>query len=166
MLTETAIKHAKPKAAPYKLSDERGLVMLVQPTGAKWWRFRYRLWGKEKGFSLGIYPDVSLAKARERRDDARRLVADGVDPLDVRRDERNAHKDTFSVVAKEWSEQKVWAQITRTKNERVIRYLNKEIGNRDARTAVRAGTQRFPDLHRVIFRLPWALLAHGDRRKR
>ncbi len=72
MLTETAIRHAKPKEKPYKLFDERGLFMLVAPTGGRLWRFRYRHGGKEKLLALGAYPDVPLRRAREKRDAARR----------------------------------------------------------------------------------------------
>ena len=74
-LTDIKIKQAKPKEKPYKISDEKGLYLEVAPSGGKWWRLKYRIEGKEKRFSLGVYPDVSLALARERRDDARKLIA-------------------------------------------------------------------------------------------
>jgi hypothetical protein len=80
MLTEAAIRNAKPREKPYKIFGERGLFMLVVPTGGRLWRFRYRHGGKEKLLSLGAYPDVALRRAREKRDEARRLVADGIDP--------------------------------------------------------------------------------------
>jgi len=80
MLTETRIRAAKPREKPYKLFDERGLYMLVNPDGSRWWRFKYALEKREKGISLGVYPDVPLKRARERRNEARQLVADGVDP--------------------------------------------------------------------------------------
>jgi hypothetical protein len=66
----TAVKAARPSAAPFKLFDERGLFLLVQPGGQRYWRFKYRIDGREKLLSLGVYPDVSLALARERRDRA------------------------------------------------------------------------------------------------
>jgi hypothetical protein len=75
LLTETRIRAAKPADKPYKLFDERGLFMLVPPAGGRLWRFRYRLGGVEKLLTLGAYPDVSLKRAREKRDDARRSVA-------------------------------------------------------------------------------------------
>src|SRR5690606_2791599 len=75
MLSNTTVKNAKAAAKPYKLSDERGLFLHVQPTGAKWWRFKYMFAGKEKLLSLGTYPDTSLALAREKRDKARQQVA-------------------------------------------------------------------------------------------
>jgi hypothetical protein len=65
-LTDVAIRKAKPKKAPYKLSDGGGLFLWVQPAGGKWWRYKYRFAGKEKLLALGTYPDVTLADARER----------------------------------------------------------------------------------------------------
>jgi hypothetical protein len=79
-LTDTAIRNAKPKETPYSVPDERGLSVLVQPTGGKWWRLRYRFDGKAKMLSLGVYSDVSLKDARERRDAARKLLANAIDP--------------------------------------------------------------------------------------
>ena len=79
MLTETAIRSAKARERPYKLFDERGLFMLVAPAGSRLWRFRYRYGGKEKLLALGAHPDAPLRRAREKRDEARRLVADGID---------------------------------------------------------------------------------------
>ncbi len=70
-ITDTAIRNAEPKEKPYSLADERGLSILIQPAGGKWWRFRYRFDGKAKMLSFGIYPDVGLADARERREAAR-----------------------------------------------------------------------------------------------
>jgi integrase len=104
VLTENRVKNAKPheERKQYKLYDGRGLYLLVTPDGGRWWRFKYRLNGREKGISLGTYPDVSLKRAREKRDDARRLVADNIDPSDRRRAEKDAHADTFRAIADEW----------------------------------------------------------------
>ncbi|WP_298207173.1 integrase arm-type DNA-binding domain-containing protein [Ferrovum sp.] len=79
-LTEMAVKKAKPEAKPYKMADGGGMFLLVQPTGAKYWRFKYRVLGVEKLLALGVYPDVSLAQAREGRDDARKLLRNKTDP--------------------------------------------------------------------------------------
>jgi integrase len=79
-LTDTAIRRAKPKEKPYKLGDSLGLFMLVQPSGGRLWRLKYRVNGSEKKLGLGIYPDVSLSEARERRDEARKAIASGADP--------------------------------------------------------------------------------------
>lgn len=108
-LTDVAARTAKPREQPYTLADGRGLVLQVTPQGGKRWRFRYRFEGKEKMLSMGLYPDVPLATARERRDEARKLIAEGQDPSAVRR----AHKaatdgaplNSFEVLAREWFEQ-------------------------------------------------------------
>lgn len=105
-LTDIKIKQAKPREKPYKISDESGLYLEVAPAGGKWWRLKYRINGKEKRLSLGVYPDVSLALARERRDDARKLIATGVDPSSHRKATKLARADSnancFEVVAREW----------------------------------------------------------------
>ncbi len=77
---------------------------MVTPAGGRWWRFKYRFDGKEKLLSLGTYPDVSLKLARDRRDDARTLVAKGIDPAQARRAAKEAGQagDTFEFVAQEW----------------------------------------------------------------
>ena len=105
MLTETVIRKAKTTAKPTKLSDERGLYLLCAPSGGKWWRFKYRYDGKEKLLSLGTYPEVSLAKAREDREEARRQLAAGVDPSaarqQVKRQKVQAAASNFESVARE-----------------------------------------------------------------
>jgi integrase len=101
-LTDTAIRKAKRAEKPKKLFDERGLFLLISPTGGKLWRFKYRFAGKEKLIGLGAYPDVSLADARGRRDEARKRVAAGVDPSEERRASRVATCETFELVAREW----------------------------------------------------------------
>jgi enamine deaminase RidA (YjgF/YER057c/UK114 family) len=89
MLTAAAVRNAKARERDYKLSDGRGLVLLVRANGAKWWRLRYTFQGAEKMLSLGVYPDVSLALARAHRDAARRLLAQGIDPSAARKRLRN-----------------------------------------------------------------------------
>ena len=84
-ITDTAIRNAKPKDKAYRLADERGMYLEVSPSGGKWWRVKYRIGGKEKRLSLGVYPDVGLSQARQRREDARKLIADGVDPSENRK---------------------------------------------------------------------------------
>ena len=78
-LTDTAVRNAKPGDKPIKLSDEKGLFLLLIPNGSKYWRMKHRFEGKEKLLALGVYPDISLKDARERRDEARELVECGVD---------------------------------------------------------------------------------------
>jgi integrase len=105
-LTDVKIRQAKPGPKAIKLSDERGLYLEVAPSGGKWWRLKYRFGGKEKRLSLGVYPDVGLKEARERRDEARKLLAEGIDPSLHRKAIRQAREDeaenTFEVVAREW----------------------------------------------------------------
>lgn len=115
-LTDVKIRTTKPTEKPVTLADERGLSLLVQPSGGKWWRFRYRIDGKAKMLSLGTYPDVSLLQARERRDAARKLVADGIDPSQNRRAVKAVKSEqagnSFEVVAREWlaRNQPTWAR--------------------------------------------------------
>ena len=105
-LTDTLIRNAKPANKPFKLPRENGLILLVNPDGRKWWRFSYTFQGKEKALSLGAYPAVSLKMARERRDDAHRLLAQGSDPSQARKDEKSRRAfeaaNTFGQVAREW----------------------------------------------------------------
>lgn len=101
-LSDAKVRAAKPADKPYKLADERGLHLLVKPTGSRLWRFRYHIDGKEKMLSLGIYPDIGLREARDRRDEARRQVAQGIDPSAVRQATKQARINTFEAVAREW----------------------------------------------------------------
>lgn len=105
-LTDTALKTAKPQEKLYRLSDSGGLYIEIAPSGGKWWRLKYRFEGKEKRLSLGTYPEVSLKDARVRRDEARKLVAAGVDPSAHRQATKAAREaenaNTFEVVAREW----------------------------------------------------------------
>jgi integrase len=103
-LSEAKIRASRPKERAYKVFDQRGLFMLVTPTGGRLWRFRYRLGGVEKLLTLGAYPDVPLRRAREKREDARKLVADGIDPSAKRQAERATQVETFEAIAKEWLE--------------------------------------------------------------
>ena len=91
-LTDTAIRNAKPADKTQRMFDGGGLYLEVAPSGGKWWRLKYRLGGKEKRLSLGVYPDVSLKDARERQDQARKLLANEVDPGEVGRLKKAATK--------------------------------------------------------------------------
>ena len=104
-LTDTKARNAKPKRKQFKIFDTEGLFLLVAPAGGKWWRLKYRLGGKEKLISLGTYPEVSLAQARIRRDEARKQVASGIDPSLARKvlkDAKHQNENTFEVIAREW----------------------------------------------------------------
>ncbi|WP_313337428.1 Arm DNA-binding domain-containing protein [Sphingobium yanoikuyae] len=85
MLSAMAVSNAKPIHRPYKLSDGRGLYLMVMPNGARYWRFYYTFLKKQKTLSVGVYPDVSLALARERREELRRILASGEDPSSRRK---------------------------------------------------------------------------------
>jgi integrase len=105
-LTELQIKNSKPKKADYKISDGFGLHLLITPTGGKLWRMQYRFASKQKLLSFGSYPSVTLADARQRREDAKKLLANGVDPSEVKRAQKTARADSaansFEVIAREW----------------------------------------------------------------
>jgi len=127
-LTNTTIKNAKPAKKATKLFDERGLYLEVSPKGGKWWRFKYRFNGKEKRLSLGVYPDVSLKDARERRDDVRKLVTNGIDPSVNRKAQKIARGggNRFEVVAREWFA-KHSSNWTADHGDRIIRRLERDI---------------------------------------
>lgn len=105
-LVDVTIKKAKPREKDYKLSDGGGLYLLVASTGGKRWRFKYRFDGKEKLLSLGVYPDISLADARDGRDKARKFVANGIDPSADRKalkeSKAELQANSFEVIAREW----------------------------------------------------------------
>ncbi len=109
-ITDTAIRNAKTVDKPVKLYDGQGMFVLVTPAGGKWWRFRYRFDGKEKLLSLGTYPDISLKDARERREAARKLIAQGIDPGAERKAEKAAVAalagNCFESICREWLEQR------------------------------------------------------------
>lgn len=109
-LTDTAIRTAKPAEKPYKLADEKGLFLLVNPNGSKWWRLKFRVDGKEKLLSLGTYPEISLKKAREERDKARTMLAEGIDPSLHRKAVKATREalaaNSFEIICREWLENK------------------------------------------------------------
>ena len=114
-ISDVKIRNAKAKGKSYKLADGAGLYLLVTDKGHKWWRFRYRFDHKEKLLALGTYPEISLADARQRRDEARRHLAHGVDPGAVRKALKQtgtAATETFEVIAREWHEKfkETWSE--------------------------------------------------------
>jgi integrase len=129
-LTVAQIKNEKSTGKPIKLSDGGGLFLLIQPNDKKYWRLAYRFNGKQKTLALGVYPAVSLAKARERREDARRLLADGIDPNEQRKATKAAkigqNADSFEVIAREWfaNQAPVWVP---THADKIIRRLERDI---------------------------------------
>lgn len=138
-LSDSAIREAKPRDKAYKLSDGEGLYLQVSTSGAKLWRWKYRIHGKEKKLAIGIYPAVSLKQAREKRNAAKAALADGKDPS--REKQRQAMLDrqeagnTFALIAAEWVHLKKnngkdsWAPATAAKNEWLIEELTPALGN-------------------------------------
>jgi len=107
-LTAMEVEKSKPGSAQRKLYDGKGLILIISPSGGKWWRFKYSFAGKENTISFGTYPEVSLADARQRREEVRKLLTKGVDPSTARKQER-AEKDElrsnrFESIAREWHE--------------------------------------------------------------
>ncbi|MGE0055998.1 MAG: tyrosine-type recombinase/integrase [Hyphomicrobium sp.] len=128
-LTDTAIKAAKPREKPFRLHDERGLYLEVSPAGGKLFRFKYRFEGKEKRLSFGPYPDVSLKRARERRDEARKLLSDGIDPGEQRKSQKRSQAEaanTFEGIGREWLAKFVSGR-SEGHRERVTRQLEADL---------------------------------------
>lgn len=136
-LSDLKIRKIKPAEKPYKVADERGLHLLITPSGGKLWRLKYRFEGKEKLLSFGAYPDVPLTRAREKCDEARSLLADGIDPSNNRKAQKAAKADraanSFEIIAREWFEARKdnWAP---SHSGRLIKRLQNDvfpwIGNR------------------------------------
>ncbi len=129
-LTARQISTAKPQDKPYKLADGGGLYLLVNPNGSRYWRLKYRLAGKEKLLSIGVFPDITLAEAREKRNEAKRLLANGEDPSEVKQAEKQAKilavNNSFESLALEWHEHKKpnWSSGY---SDDILEYLRKDI---------------------------------------
>ena len=124
-LTDTQIRNAKPAERPVRLYDDRGLYLEVGPKGGKWWRLKYSFEGKARLLSLGTYPDTGLKAVRDKRDQARRLVAQGVDPSAARKAEKASRSEavvnSFEAVAREWHTtihlgQERWPRLSEQRN--------------------------------------------------
>ncbi|QIE96710.1 tyrosine-type recombinase/integrase [Pantoea stewartii] len=116
-LTELTVRNTKPSDKPVKLTDGNGMHLLITTSGSKYWRFQYRFAGKQKIFALGVYPEVSLSEARRRRDEARQLVANHVDPSEKRKAQKIESKGllTFEQVARQWhTSNRTWSDSHRT----------------------------------------------------
>lgn len=116
-LTDTTIRTAKPREKQFKLSDSRGLYLLVKPNGGKYWRLKYQHGGKEKLLALGVYPEISLKEAREKCDHARKIIREGIDPCVARKEEKHQimlqTENSFNSIALEWHEVRKHAWTTR-----------------------------------------------------
>lgn len=136
-LTDATIRVLKPKVKPYKVSDFEGLFMTVKPTGSRLWHFKYRIDGKEKLLSIGVYPEITLAQARGKKDEARALLASGKDPGDAKKDqqrqERARRGNTFEVMAHEFSAKAIAegrAAATQVKTEWLLNMAIASFGRR------------------------------------
>ena len=136
-LSDAQARNAKPKAKSYKIADGEGLFLLIMPSGSKYWRLKYHYAGKEKVLALGVYPEISLTDARDRRSQARKVLAAGKDPGEAKKEAKRisvvTNANSFEVVAREWFENRKheWAQSSkRTKLVYLERYLLARIGPR------------------------------------
>jgi integrase len=136
-ITDTTVRNAKPAEKPYKLHDTDGLFVLVHPNGSRYWRLKYRFLGKEKLLALGVYPEVSLGEARERRAQARKLLATGVDPGEVKKAAKRQailnSETTFEAVAREWHDHfkhKWTPQVVASSMRRLENHMFPKLGSR------------------------------------
>lgn len=125
-LSVKEVENTRPGDKPIRLFDGGGLYLEIAPSGGKWWRLKYRVGGKEKRLSLGVYPDVPLKAARERRDDARKLLAAGADPGEQRKADKQAKADvganTFEALGREWmaTRGKEWTESYASKTKSAL----------------------------------------------
>lgn len=136
-LSDAKARNAKPKTKPYKIADGEGLFLLITPSGSKYWRMRYFFAGKEKLLALGVYPQVTLADARERRAQARKVLAAGNDPGEVKKEAKRVtilkSSNSLEVVAREWFEKQShkWASATAdAKRIRLEKHILPKLGAR------------------------------------
>ncbi|EMA9913011.1 tyrosine-type recombinase/integrase [Salmonella enterica] len=103
-LTDIKVRTTKPSDKPFKLTDGQGMHLLINPNGSKYWRLQYRFGGKQKVLALGVYPMVSLGEAHRKRDEAKKLVSDGIDPSEKKKADKIEHSEalTFEAVARDW----------------------------------------------------------------
>jgi integrase len=140
-LSDAKARNAKPQVKPYKITDGEGLFLLVTPSGSKYWRLKYHFAGREKLLALGVYPEVSLGDARERRTQARKTIAAGNDPGEVKREAKRLAvlqtENAFETVAREWYEQRKheWKPSSaKTILKRLERHIFPKLGKRPITT--------------------------------
>lgn len=112
-LTDIKVKSIKPTDKSVKVTDGQGMFLLVKPSGAKYWRFQYRFSGKQKVLALGVYPTISLGDARRKRDEARKLISNGIDPSEKKKEDKIEQSGalTFEAVARNWhANNKKWSE--------------------------------------------------------
>lgn len=139
-LTEAEIKNAKPKDKAYKLYDDEGLLLLVRPTGKKVWQYPYKMYGKYNVYTIGRYPEIGSAKARQLRDEARKMIQAGIAPVENKPNHRlpEGSRNSFAALGHEWLSKQIWVPkhlqtITRQLGQDVFHY----IGTRPIRSVTR-----------------------------
>lgn len=137
-LSHTQINSFKPEKKPYKKPDGNGLIMIINPNGSKWWRFNYRYDGKQKTQSMGVYPDVGLADARDKIHEARKLLTQGIDPSTVRKAKqvKKSGLNSFESVAMRWHDEMMadgeWSEKhAKTVMTSLSRNVYPDIGQKD-----------------------------------
>src|SRR5579872_316626 len=137
MLTDAKVRNAKPRSKPYKIADSEGLFLLIMPSGSKYWRLRYFFAGREKLLALGVFPHIELADARDRRAQARKMLAAGQDPGEAKKQAKRLATfktaNSFEVVAREWFEKRRngWAPSSAdTMLDRLERHILPTLGRR------------------------------------
>ena len=148
-LTDTGIRNAKPRAKSYKLTDGAGLYLEVMPSGARYWRMRYRIAGKDTRLAFGVYPEVTLAEARQRREDARRQLRDGHDPSAKRRTERR------EALAIRWLITAARKRNENTMEERLAAELSDAVNNRGTAVKKREDTHKMADANKAFSHYRW-----------
>lgn len=129
-LSDVACRNAKPREKAYKLADFDGMYLEILPSEGKYWRMKYRFAGKEKRLAIGVYPEISLAEAREIRDEARKHLRAGMDPTFAKQEQKRIIKlnseNTFKLIAIEWHEhnKERWSE---NHNSTILRRLNGDI---------------------------------------
>jgi hypothetical protein len=130
MLTDITIRNAKAKDKPYKISDAKGMYLLIKPNGGKYWRLKYGFTNKENHLALGVYPEVTLNMARDKRDEARKVLANGTDPSqakkEVKRQQLLNAENSFESLAREWHSNQTlkWRELHKIK---IMRSLERNI---------------------------------------
>jgi hypothetical protein len=172
MLTDKAIRALRPSGKPRKVADSLGLYLLIQPNGSRLWRFKYRYDGREKLAAIGAYPEIGLAEARERRDELRRMLSNGIDPAAHRKATRvaqaTATENSVEVVAREWFQTMSPGWVDKHRIKDILRAHSGAIVRDDVDGVVEANRQ----FHLAVAEaagngiyLTWVrnLLDHGER---